>query len=65
MNDTQKEIVEVARKFTREEIVPVAAYHDETGEYPEKLVKKAWSLGLTNGRIPEHVGKSKILVFLD
>lgn len=57
LNDTQREFQEVARKFAREEIVPVAAYHDETGEYPIELVKKAWSLGLMNIHIPEHCGK--------
>jgi acyl-CoA dehydrogenase len=56
LNDTQKEIQAVARKFTREEIVPAAAYHDKTGEYPKALIKKAWSLGLMNGHIPEHCG---------
>ncbi len=28
----QKEIFDVAKKFTRDEIVPVAAQHDKTGE---------------------------------
>jgi acyl-CoA dehydrogenase len=28
----QKEIFDVAKKFTREEIIPVAAHHDKTGE---------------------------------
>jgi hypothetical protein len=36
--------------------VPAAAYHDKTGEYPKALIKKAWSLGLMNGHIPEHCG---------
>jgi len=30
----------MARKFAREEIAPVAAHHDRTGEYPWALVKK-------------------------
>lgn len=57
LNDTQKEMQEVARKFAREEIAPAAAHHDETGEWPEEIHKKAWSLGLTNKSIPEHCGK--------
>lgn len=57
LNETQKQIVDVASKFAKEEVAPVAAYHDETGEYPIKLVKRAWELGLANSSIPEHCGK--------
>jgi acyl-CoA dehydrogenase len=56
LNDTQKEIQAVARKFTREEIAPVAAHFDKTGEYPIEILKKAWSLGLLNNHIPEFCG---------
>ncbi|XP_015174225.1 PREDICTED: probable medium-chain specific acyl-CoA dehydrogenase, mitochondrial [Polistes dominula] len=56
LNDTQKEMQELARKFTREEIIPVAAKYDKTGEYPWDIVKKAWSLGLLNGHIPHDLG---------
>lgn len=52
---------ELARKFAREEIIPVAAHYDKTGEYPWELVKKAWSLGLTNGHIPQHCGKKIVI----
>lgn len=34
LNEEQKSIQEMARKFTREEIIPVAAEHDRTGKYP-------------------------------
>lgn len=47
---------QVARKFAKEEIIPVAAHHDRTGEYPWDLVKKAWALGLINQHIPADVG---------
>ncbi|KAJ3664140.1 hypothetical protein Zmor_008332 [Zophobas morio] len=56
LNDTQKEIQAVARKFAREEIAPAAPHHDRTGEYPAELVKKAWELGFVNPHIPEHCG---------
>lgn len=48
---------ELARKFVREEVIPKAAHYDRTGEYPWDLVKKAWSLGLMNGHVPQHCGK--------
>ena len=81
----------MARKFSHEEIVPVAAEYDKTGEvkkriyvlyivhctcsmssssffpflltkvfvfqYPWEIIKKAHSLGLLNGHIPESCGK--------
>ncbi|XP_022917447.2 medium-chain specific acyl-CoA dehydrogenase, mitochondrial [Onthophagus taurus] len=63
LNDTQKEIQELARKFVREEIIPVAAEHDRTGKYPWEIIKKAWALGLTNNHIPAHVGGMEGSVF--
>ncbi|XP_974064.1 medium-chain specific acyl-CoA dehydrogenase, mitochondrial [Tribolium castaneum] len=56
LSETQKEFQAVARKFTREEIIPAAPYHDRNNEYPKELIKKAWSLGLMNGHIPEYLG---------
>ncbi|KAJ8666939.1 hypothetical protein QAD02_008601 [Eretmocerus hayati] len=56
LSDTQKEMKELAEKFTREEIIPVAAEHDRTGEYPWDLVKKAWKIGLLNQHIPQSIG---------
>lgn len=63
LTDTQKEIQDVARKFAREEIIPIAPHHDKTGEYPHEIVKKAWALGLINGHIPEDIGGMNNSVF--
>jgi Acyl-CoA dehydrogenases len=52
----QKEIQELARKFTRDEITPKAAEYDRTMEYPWEIIKKAWALGLVNTHIPKHCG---------
>ena len=32
-------------QFAREEIMPAAAHHDQTGEYPWEILKKAHGLG--------------------
>ncbi|KRT86103.1 hypothetical protein AMK59_1915, partial [Oryctes borbonicus] len=56
LNDTQRETLNVVRKFTREEIIPVAAHYDRTGEFPWPVFKKAWELGLTNNHIPSYLG---------
>lgn len=47
---------DLARKFAREDVIPVAAHHDRTGEYPWELIKKAHSLGLMNGHIDAEFG---------
>ena len=46
----------MAEKFTREEIIPVAAHYDKTGEYPWEVLKKAHENGLMNLHIPEEYG---------
>ncbi|XP_046976817.1 probable medium-chain specific acyl-CoA dehydrogenase, mitochondrial isoform X2 [Vanessa cardui] len=63
LNDEQKALQELARKFTREEIVPVAAQYDKTGEYPWPIIKKAWEIGLMNGHVPEHCGGLNMGIF--
>jgi acyl-CoA dehydrogenase len=52
LSDEQKQLQELARKFAKEEIIPKAAHHDESGEYPRDIAKKAWELGLMNTHIP-------------
>lgn len=56
LNDMQREIQELARKFTKEEIIPVAAEYDKNGKYPWDIIKKAWSLGLVHKHIPKYCG---------
>src|SRR5690606_22480901 len=36
--------------------IPNAAHHDETGEFPVEICKKAWAAGLMNNHIPEAYG---------
>ncbi|XP_050360874.1 probable medium-chain specific acyl-CoA dehydrogenase, mitochondrial isoform X2 [Nymphalis io] len=63
LNDEQKALQDLARKFTREEIVPVAGQYDKTGEYPWPIIKKAWEIGLMNGHVPEHCGGLDMGIF--
>lgn len=46
----------MAKKFAKDEIIPVAAQYDKSGEYPWPVVKKAWELGLLNNHIPADIG---------
>jgi len=56
LSDIQREFQQLARDFAQNEVVPKAAYHDETAEYPREVLKKAWELGLMNLHIPEDCG---------
>jgi len=54
--EEQEALVATAREFTRKEIIPKAAHHDETGEFPRDILKRAWETGLMNIEIPEAYG---------
>merc|ERR1711894_384393 len=56
LTETQQEYLDMAEKFTKEEIIPVAAHYDRTGEYPWEVLKKAHANGLMNLHIPEEYG---------
>lgn len=48
--------VELARRFTAENIIPKAKHHDETMEYPWEIIKAAHAAGLVNTHIPQEYG---------
>jgi acyl-CoA dehydrogenase len=54
--EEQEALVATAREFTRKEVIPKAAHHDETGEFPREILKKAWDTGLMNIEIPAEYG---------
>ena len=56
LSEQQKSMQEAARKFARQEIMPVAAHHDQTMEYPTEVLKKAHAAGLLSISLPESVG---------
>jgi acyl-CoA dehydrogenase len=56
LSDDQKQLQELARKFAKEEIIPKAAQHDESGEFPKDILRKGWELGLMNTHIPQEYG---------
>lgn len=56
LSEEQRQLKETARRFTAEEIVPVAAQYDEGQTFPAGVVKKAWELGLMNFEIPTEYG---------
>ena len=56
MTDEQKQMQDVARKFTRNQIIPAAAELDEKAEMPLNIIKEAFNFGLWNLNLPERYG---------
>lgn len=56
LTDDQKEFLDLAETFTANEIIPVAAELDRTGEYPWDIIRKAHATGLMNMHIPQEYG---------
>ncbi|KAG8037998.1 hypothetical protein G9C98_006323 [Cotesia typhae] len=63
LSETSQEIKDTADKFAREEIIPVAAQYDKSGEYPWPVVKKAWETGLLNTHAPKDIGGLELGAF--
>eukprot|EP01064_Diplonema_japonicum_P001641 TRINITY_DN1107_c0_g1_i1.p1 TRINITY_DN1107_c0_g1~~TRINITY_DN1107_c0_g1_i1.p1 ORF type:complete len:393 (+),score=122.83 TRINITY_DN1107_c0_g1_i1:43-1221(+) len=56
LSEDQMMIQDLARKFSKEIIIPAAAELDRTGAYPHELFKQAWETGLANPHIPSEYG---------
>ncbi|MEE2677968.1 MAG: acyl-CoA dehydrogenase family protein [Myxococcota bacterium] len=56
LSDEQVVLQETARRFAHEEIAPVAAKYDASGEFPREIIAKAWELGLASTQVPTDYG---------
>ncbi|KAK4700918.1 cell division control protein 7, partial [Phenoliferia sp. Uapishka_3] len=56
LSEDQQSFQELARSFTTEEIIPVAADYDKSMKYPWEVIKKAHAAGLLNLHVPEAYG---------
>ena len=56
LTDEQNQLVDTARKFTAESIIPVAGEYDEREEFPTPIFEAAFELGLMNAEFPEAYG---------
>jgi acyl-CoA dehydrogenase len=56
LDDDLLTLQETARRFADEEIIPIAARYDVSGEFPMEIMRKAWELGLSHTFIPEEHG---------
>lgn len=56
LTSDQQQLRDAIRKFTTEEILPVAAQYDKTMEFPWDVIKKAHACGFINPDIPSAYG---------
>lgn len=56
LNEEQEMLVRMAREFTADNIIPVAAEYDENAIFPADIFHKARELGIVNMLIPEEYG---------
>lgn len=56
LTEEQQALKEMVAKFVQNDMLPVAAKYDESGEFPHEVIKKAWELGLMNITVPEKFG---------
>jgi len=56
LSDEHKGLVDTARRFARERIIPVAAECDRESRFPMDVFKAAWELGIVNPSVPAEYG---------
>ena len=56
MSDEHKALIDTARRFTKERIIPVAAECDRDSKFPMDVFRAAWELGLVNPSVPAEYG---------
>lgn len=49
-------IEQAAREFAQKSILPIAAHHDETGEFPLQTIRQMGQLGFMGIEVPEQYG---------
>jgi acyl-CoA dehydrogenase len=63
LTDEQLALQATARRFAQAEIAPIAAHHDQTGEFPMDVMRKAFELGLSSSSIPVAYGGVGLSIF--
>jgi alkylation response protein AidB-like acyl-CoA dehydrogenase len=56
LSDEHKMIRDTAHDFAKNEIAPIAAEHDESGEFPHATIKKMGAMGFMGIEVPEQYG---------
>ena len=56
LSDEHKMIRDAARDFAQNEIAPIAAQFDDSGEFPHETIKKMGAMGFMGIEVPEEYG---------
>ncbi|AKV02749.1 Butyryl-CoA dehydrogenase [Labilithrix luteola] len=56
LTEEQRALIETAKRFAKERIIPVAAEADRKSEFPREVFHEAWKLGLANPTLPAEYG---------
>ena len=56
VSEEHQALIESARRFTREKIIPIAAECDRESRFPMDVFKEAWGMGLINPTVPSEFG---------
>lgn len=56
--EEQDALIDMAARFTRERIIPVAAECDRDAKFPREVFQAGWELGLVNPTVPPEYGGS-------
>ncbi len=54
--EEQDALIEMAARFTRERIIPIASECDKEAKFPKEVFEAGWELGLVNPTVPEEYG---------
>jgi acyl-CoA dehydrogenase len=54
--EEQRALIETARRFARERIIPIAAEYDQKSEFPRHVFEEAHAIGLVNPTLPAEYG---------
>lgn len=56
LSEEQEQLIQTARRFAKERIIPVAAEADRKAEFPAGVFEAAWENGLVNCTVPAEYG---------
>ncbi len=60
LSDEHKMILDAARNFAQNEIAPIAAEFDESGEFPRETIMKMGEMGFMGIEVPEKYGGAEM-----
>lgn len=56
LTEEQQQLVQTARNFTKDRIIPVAGELDQKHQFPTEICREAFELGLMNAEVPAEYG---------